>query len=80
MAILAIRHDRLEVLQAGVDLGQLKATLTRILAVRGFMDFRRTRDFARKLDPLIESLGTLCKTQPDAATGLCELALRRLSG
>ena len=71
-------RDRLEVLQAGVDPGQLKTTLTRILAVRGFMDFHRTRDFARKLDPLVESLGTLCKTQPDAAIGLCELALRRL--
>lgn len=71
-------RDRLRLLQAGDDPERLQEALKRVLGVRGFLDYRRTREFARQLDGPIEALARLLDRHAAALRALCESALRSL--
>lgn len=71
-------HRRIEVRLAGDDPEALRTALDAALRVRGFLDYRRSMDFARRLDEPIESLRSLGDTHPAKALELTERALKRL--
>ncbi len=71
-------HRRIELRLAGDDPDALRSALDAALRVRGFLDHRRSIDFAVGLDEPIESLRSLAGTAPDAALELAERALKRL--
>jgi len=71
-------YRRIEVRLAGDDPEALRAALDAALRVRGFLDYRRSLDFACRLDEPIESLRSLCDTDSDKALELTERTLKRL--
>lgn len=58
--------------------GALKGALAKVLATGGFLDYRRTLDYATRLDPAIEQLRSTLARDPDQCRTLCEYALKRL--
>ena len=71
-------HRRIELRLAGDDPDALRSALDAALRVRGFLDYRRSMDFAARLDEPIESLRSLVGTRPDTALELTERALKRV--
>ena len=58
--------------------GLMKAALAKVLATGGFLDYRRTMDYASRLDAAIEQLRDLLQRDPDECRILCEYAMKRL--
>lgn len=71
---------RLQVRLARDDPAELQAALDALLRVRGFLDYRRSMDYARQLDEPLQSLQSLVERDPDTALALAERALERLFG
>lgn len=71
-------HRRIELRLAGDDPDALRPALDAALRVRGFLDHRRSMDFAVGLDEPIEALRSLVGTRLDAALELTERALKRV--
>lgn len=70
-------HRRIELRLAGDDPDALRSALDAALRARGFLDYRRSIDFAAQLDEPIESLRALVETRPDTVLELTERALKR---
>jgi tetratricopeptide (TPR) repeat protein len=70
-------HRRIELRLAGDDPDALRSALDGALRVRGHLDYRRTMDFAARLDEPIESLRSGTETRPDTTLELTERALKR---
>jgi uncharacterized Zn finger protein len=68
---LLLRH-------AATQPGVLKDALAKALATGSFLDYRRTLDYAARLDPAIEQLRSTLARDPDECRTLCEYALKRL--
>lgn len=80
---LALAHRDVErqllLYRAASQPGAMKDALTKVLATGGFLDYRRTIDYASRLDAAIEQLRELVQRDPDEGRHLCEYALKRLS-
>ncbi len=71
-------EKRLRVYQAQSDPRALRAALGKLLRAPRFLDWRRSRDFARELDPVIDILSDIAATDPANGVALFEHALTRL--
>lgn len=71
---------RLQVRLARDDPAELQAALDALLRVRGFLDYRRSMEYARQLDEPLQSLLSLVERDPDTALALAARALKRLFG
>lgn len=69
---------RLQLYSAANDPAQLKAALGRLLQAGGFLDYRRSIAYARKLDDVVAQLDDAIAQDPAAGRVLCEYVLGRL--
>lgn len=69
---------RIEMRLAGDDPAALQSALDSLLRVRGFLDYRRSMDYAARLVAPIESLHALLDEDPRTTLALAERALKRL--
>ncbi len=58
--------------------GALKGAIAKMLNAGGFLDYRRSMAYARRLDAVIEQLESLLPRDPQEGRLLCEYALGRL--
>lgn len=74
------RHvERLLLLRrAASQPGALKSALAKVLTAGSFLDYRRTMDYAARLDPAIEQLRDVLQRDPGECRALCEYMLKRL--
>ncbi|MCB1561314.1 MAG: hypothetical protein KDI75_09505 [Xanthomonadales bacterium] len=68
----------LQMHRAAEDPGALKAVLAKALTVRGFLDYRRIRAYAERVETVVGLLGDLLQRDPKQCMSLCEYALKRL--
>jgi hypothetical protein len=71
-------EKRLRVYQAQSDPRALRAALGKLLRAPRFLDWRRSRAFARELDPVVAILSDIAATDPANGVALFEYALMRL--
>lgn len=71
-------EKRLRLMQAENDPSQFKKALSAVLSARGFLDYHRSLDYARRLDPVIAQLESRIAEDPEQAGEWIEYALRRL--
>lgn len=71
---------RLRLYRAGDDPATLKTALGKLLDPGGFLDWRRSRQYAQRLDAAIAQLESQLARDADACRTLCEYALGRLFG
>ena len=71
-------EKRLRLYQASSEPGAMQEALSKALSTGGFMDYRRTLDYAHRLMTVIELLGDVLQRDPAECRGLCEYALKRL--
>lgn len=71
-------EKRLLLLHAASKPGAMQDVLSKVLASSGFMDYRRTLDYARRLEIVIDQLGGVLQRDPAECRTLCEYALKRL--
>jgi tetratricopeptide (TPR) repeat protein len=69
---------RLHLYRAGDDPATLKTALGKLLNPGGFLDWRRSRQYAQRLDAALEQLESQLGRDADACRTLCEYALVRL--
>lgn len=69
---------RLRLYRAADDPATLKTALAKILSTGGFLDWRRSMAYARRLDTAIEQIGAQLARHAGACRALCEYALGRL--
>lgn len=69
---------RLRLYGAANDPDAIKAALGALVQARGFLDYRRSRDYARKLDEVVAKLEATVAGDPTAGRVLCEYVLGRL--
>lgn len=73
-------EKRLRLYQAGEDPATLKTALGKLLTPGGFLDWRRSRQYAQRLDAAIAQIEAQLARDADACRTLCEYALGRLFG
>jgi tetratricopeptide (TPR) repeat protein len=56
----------------------MQEALSKVLATNGFMDYRRTLDYAHRVRAAIAQLHAVLQRDPVEGRGLCEYALKRL--
>ena len=71
-------EKRLRLYQASSEPAAMQEALSKALSTGGFMDYRRTLDYAHRLMTVIELLGDVLQRDPAECRGLCEYALKRL--
>ncbi len=69
---------RLRLHRAADDPALLKSALGKMLDASGFLDYRRSLDYARRLDAVVEQLKGAIARDAAAGRALCEYALGRL--
>ena len=69
---------QLRLQQAGDDPTALKAALGKLLDAGGFLDYRRSIDYAHRLDAVVAQLESVIARDADTGRTLCEYALGRL--
>lgn len=69
---------RLRLYLAASEPGALKDALAKVLAAGGFLDYRRTMDYAQRLDVALDLLQKHLQRDPVECRELCEYALKRL--
>lgn len=74
----ATLEKRLALYRAAEDPAELKSALGGMLNAGGFLDHRRSRAYARRLDAVIAQLDVAIARDADTGRGLCEYALGRL--
>lgn len=74
------RHVERQLLlhRAASQPGALKEALAKVLATGGFLDYRRTLDYAARLAPAIAQLHGMLQRDPQECRALCEYTLKRL--
>lgn len=58
--------------------GAMQEVLSKVMATGGFMDYRRTLDYAHRVRAAIEQLQDVLLRDPEECRALCEYALKRL--
>ncbi|HEU4772921.1 MAG TPA: hypothetical protein VFS82_00150 [Lysobacter sp.] len=71
-------EKRLLLYRAANEPGAFKAALAKVLSTGGDLDWRRTLDYAARLDPAIDQLREFLRRDPAECRPLCEYALKRL--
>jgi uncharacterized Zn finger protein len=77
----AMADDRLDKqlrLKLSSDSVTLKKSLSALLRPRGFLDWRRSTDYAMQLDAPLDILESLLERDPDACLDLADYAVKRL--
>lgn len=65
-------------LKLSSDPATLKKSLSALLNTGGFLDWRRSQDYAIRLDAPLDILASLLERDPDQCFELCEYVVRRL--
>lgn len=71
-------ENRLRVFMSLQDPAALRKALSQLLRAPAFLDWRRSRAYARELDAAVETLSGVARSNPAQAVGLYEYALARL--
>jgi tetratricopeptide (TPR) repeat protein len=71
-------EKRLRVYQAQSDPRALRAALGKLLRAPRFLDWRRSRAFARELDPVVDILSDIAASDPANGVALFEYTLMRM--
>ncbi len=71
-------EKRLRVHQARQNPAALRKALSKLLRAPSFLDWRRSRIYARELDAVVETLASVATADPQQGAGLYDYALRRL--
>ena len=77
----AMADERLEKqlqLKLSTDLAALKKSLSALLRTGGFLDWRRSQDYALQLDAPLATLESLLERDPDTCFALAEYSVNRL--